>query len=220
MAQPKSVKHASTAVRPLSSRPLDMIYYWFFAIHLVLSLAIDLLPVYPAQFQTWPILKQVFAFFKAVVDDYTKKTNDPFMLATWGLVQRPWEFHFMNVFMWMEVPIQIPGCIIGMYALQKEKKALYPVLLAYTSAALVTTTTVIFVAFAAPSAHDKTLDPVSKFYAMTEEGRWSIIYPTIPYLVIPAIMWVDMMVRITSLVKAGAKAQNAAIRVENGKKLH
>ncbi|KAG8800702.1 hypothetical protein FRC17_006823 [Serendipita sp. 399] len=119
-------------------------------------------------------------------------------------------------------PIQIPGCIIGMYALQKGYKAFYPALLAYASSAVVTTTTVLFVALAAPSVHDKTLDPISKFYAMTDEGRWSTLYPIIIFLVVPAIMWVDMLVRVTRLVNAGIKAQRALEQkpVENGKKIH
>lgn len=93
----------------------------------------------------------------------------------------------------------------------------YPLLLAYSSTAIVTTSIYLLVALFAPSAHDETLDSLSKFYAMTDEGRWKILYPVILYLAIPSIMWIDMMFRVGSLVEAGTKARRVG-GVVNGKK--
>jgi hypothetical protein len=76
--------------------------------HLFATLLFDILPLWPAILTTLPFFKQVHGFAKYMTEDYTAKTNDPFMLATWGLVQRPWELKFMVVFMWMEVYVQIP----------------------------------------------------------------------------------------------------------------
>lgn len=106
MAKPKASTH-STTVKPLTSRPLDLLYYGFFVFHFICTIAIDILPLWPEQLRTLPVGKQLFGIFKGVVDDYTLKTNDPFMLATWGLVQREWEFLFLKVFMWMEVYVYI-----------------------------------------------------------------------------------------------------------------
>lgn len=90
-----------------------------------------------------------------------------------------------------------------------DSPRVYPLLLAYSSAALVTTTTVLVITLAAPSASDKTLDPISKFYAMSDEGRWTILGPLIPFLIVPAVMWIDMMVRVGRLVEAGIRATGA-----------
>src|ERR1700761_6561047 len=106
MAKTKASTH-TTAVKPLTSRPLDLLYYGFFVMHFICTIAIDCLPLWPEQLRTLPVGKQLFGIFKGVVDDYTRKTNDPFMLATWGLVQRDWEFLFLKVFMWMEVYVYI-----------------------------------------------------------------------------------------------------------------
>ncbi|CAG8725958.1 15355_t:CDS:2, partial [Acaulospora colombiana] len=90
-----------------------------------------------------------------------------------------------------------------------DSKAIYPFLVAYSAAGLVTASTVAWVTLKAPSASDLSLDPVSKFYALTDEGRWTILGPLIPFLIVPMIMFVDMMFRVTSLVNAGVKAQAA-----------
>jgi hypothetical protein len=68
--------------KPLAQRPLDLLYYSFFLIHIVCSILVDCLPLWPAQAQTIPGFSQLYGVLKANVEDYTKKSNDPFMLAT------------------------------------------------------------------------------------------------------------------------------------------
>ncbi|PVF96153.1 hypothetical protein CPB86DRAFT_787299 [Serendipita vermifera] len=208
---------ASSHSKPLTQRPLDLLYYVFFAVHFVCSITIDCLPLWPEQLYSLPGLKQIHAGLHWVVKDYTQKSNDPFMLATHKLVQREWEFAFLNWFMIMEIFFWLPAFVIGMIGLQRDSKAVYPFLLAYSTAALITTSTVAWITLKAPSASDPSLDPVSKFYALTDEGRNTILGPLIPFLIIPIIMFVDMMSRVTNLVNAGIKAQ-AAQKSTNGKK--
>lgn len=98
MAKPKT-----STVKPLTSRPLDLLYYVFFVIHLLITIFIDLLPLWPTVLRELPITKQLFGVLKGVADDYVKQTNDPFALVMWGLVDREWEFMYAKVFMWMEV---------------------------------------------------------------------------------------------------------------------
>ena len=133
--------------------------------------------------------------------------------------------------------IQVPAFVVGTYGLRKstlsafdllltdglcyvDTPLVYPLILCYATAALVTTTVVTLVALKAPSAHDTSLDPVSKFYAMTDEGRWTILGPLIPFLIIPAVMWVDMFIRVMGLVSVGVRTQKASVpaRRANGKK--
>ncbi|KIM20280.1 hypothetical protein M408DRAFT_308499 [Serendipita vermifera MAFF 305830] len=209
------VVRAKKTVKPLSQRPLDLTYCIFFLLHAIATVCIDLLPLYPSFVQTAPGIGAVYRLFKGVADDYTAQTNDPFMLATWGLVQRPWEFAHLKVFMWMEVYIQMPSIIIGMIGLRKDTPTVYPLLLAYSSAALVTAITVAHGTLIAPSSADTSLDALSRFYAMSDLGRWIILGLIIPFLIIPAIMWVDMMMRLSRLVKVGAQAE--ATNEINGK---
>jgi hypothetical protein len=93
----------SSGVKPLTERPLDLVYYIFFAVHILIAIGVDDLPLWPEQLTKVPGLKQIHGFLSSAIEDYTKKTNDPFMLATRGLVQREWEFAFLNAFMWMEL---------------------------------------------------------------------------------------------------------------------
>ncbi|KIM20282.1 hypothetical protein M408DRAFT_308501, partial [Serendipita vermifera MAFF 305830] len=205
-------------VKPLSQRPLDLTYYAFFLVHLVCAVFFDLLPLYPAFIQTTPGFSTLYRLLKGATDDYAAMTNDPFVLVTWGLVERPWEFAHLKMFMWMEVCIQIPSFIIGMIGLSKDTPAIYPLLLAYSSAAFVTTITFAHDVFIAPSSADTSLDALSKFYAMSDVGRRTLLAILIPFLVVPAIMWVDMMMRIGRLVKSGAKAEATKEMGERGRK--
>jgi hypothetical protein len=79
----------------------------------------------------------------------------------------------------------------------------------------VTTVTVTHGALTLPSLAETT-DPLARFYALSDEARMHQLGPLIPFLLVPAVMWVDMMVRVGKLVSAGAKAQ-AQGKVTNGK---
>jgi hypothetical protein len=68
-----------------------------------------------------------------------------------------------------------------------------------------------------PSSTDKTLDPNFKMYAVTEEQRWVILGPLIPFLIIPVVMWIDMMVRVTRLVRKGTKVEAQSRIAAKGK---
>lgn len=204
--------------KPLSSRPLDLLYVVFFVLHLIITLTIDILPLWPASTQTLPVIKDVYNALKSVSYDYMTKSKDPFALASWGLVQHEWEFYFMKIFLYMELVIQIPAFILGTYGLHKNKPTFYPLILCYATAALVTTTTVLFVAINLPSADDPSLDASSKFYALTHQARWTILGPLIPFLAIPAVMWVDMFIRVMDLVSVGAYKKTVAERAGRKKK--
>ncbi|CCA76270.2 hypothetical protein PIIN_10265 [Serendipita indica DSM 11827] len=118
---------------------------------------------------------------------------------------------------WYRV-IQLPAFILGTYGLYKNNPSYYSVILCYATAALVTTTTCFVNAIKLPSAEDPSLDASSKFYAVTNEVRWRILGPLIPFLVVPAVMWVDMFVRIMDLVSIGAYKKTLAAKAGKAKK--
>jgi hypothetical protein len=63
-------------------------------IHLPATVLVDLAPLYP----TWIIPGVVDQFIK----NYRETSNDPWMYATWDMVDRPFEWIWMKVFMYME----------------------------------------------------------------------------------------------------------------------
>lgn len=79
-------------------------------------------------------------------------------------------------------------------------------MLAYSAAAIVSTTTVFIMVLTAPSDSDPALDNTLQFYALTEENRQVILGPLIPFLIVPVVMFVDMMIRLAGLVNAGMKS--------------
>ena len=69
----------------------------------------------------------------------------------------------------------------------------------------------MIIAYTAPSITDPTLDATAQFHAMSEKGRWMILNATMPFLIVPAIMWIDMMIRLGRLVNAGVNAQKGKV---------
>jgi len=92
-----------SVAKPLTQRPFDLVYYTYFLVHLLITVFIDCLALWPKVAQTVPVWSHVYWYCKGLIDDYTKKSNDPFMLASWGLTLREYEFAHMRVFMWIEL---------------------------------------------------------------------------------------------------------------------
>jgi len=95
----------------------------------------------------------------------------------------------------------------------------YPLLLAYASLALVTTVTTLHATLIAPNSADASLDPALKVYAFSDEQRSAVLRPLIPFLLIPAVMWFDMMVRVTGLVRKGAQLEAQETKEKSRKNL-
>lgn len=97
----------SPKVKPLTSRPLDLLYFGFFILHFTTAVAFDVLPLWPSFVQEIPVGKHLYGAFKAASEEYTRQTNDPYMLSIWGLVERPWEYLFMKALMWMTLYVLV-----------------------------------------------------------------------------------------------------------------
>ncbi|KAF9047201.1 hypothetical protein BDZ89DRAFT_1058252 [Hymenopellis radicata] len=97
---------------PLTSRPLDLVYFTFFLWHLVASFAVDFQALfYP---HTWlPSLPSAM-----------RKENN----LTWFICFLAIEFLF-----------QLPVFVLGMIALWKDSKSIYVLLLVYASSTVTTT---------------------------------------------------------------------------------
>lgn len=78
-------------------RAIDYAYILFFLLHLAATVLIDLAPIYPA----WIVPSAL----KQLIMDQTIAQNDPWLLATWDLVDRPFEWIWTKVFMYMEMSV-------------------------------------------------------------------------------------------------------------------
>jgi hypothetical protein len=55
------------------------------------------------------------------------------------------------------------------------------------------------------------LEKTSQYYSLSSEQLTMIMGATTPFLIIPAIMWVDMLMQIRKLMNAGERAMNAGV---------
>ena len=62
--------------KPITERPLDVLYLAYFVIHLIVSIAVDAQLTYP------PYSQRLFPEpLRKVLQDYLKQSKDPFLLA-------------------------------------------------------------------------------------------------------------------------------------------
>ncbi|KAJ3108631.1 Transmembrane protein 97 [Phlyctochytrium planicorne] len=68
--------------RPLTSRPLDILFLFYFVIHIPITLLVDIQPLSPATLHPQPI-KQALADYIAVTGDFLmeQKPNNPWFLS-------------------------------------------------------------------------------------------------------------------------------------------
>jgi hypothetical protein len=93
----------TTSSKPLTQRPLDLLYFSFFLAHVLYSSTMGAIPLWPAWAHTIPGLSHAYSIFKSVVDYYISQSNDTFMLAVWGMIPREWEFAHYRLFLWIEM---------------------------------------------------------------------------------------------------------------------
>lgn len=103
----------STATRPLTRRPLDIMYLAYFGIHLLASLAIDAQLTYP------PYSQRLFPPpLRAVLQDYLTTSADPFLLAA----ERSSPDHvWFRVLLASETVFQIPCFVVAILGLLNGK---------------------------------------------------------------------------------------------------
>jgi len=89
--------------KPLTRRPLDLLYCLYLALHFLYTSTLGLLPLWPAEAQTLPVFGHVYTVLKGVTDEHISKSNDTFMLAIWRLLPHEWDFAHYRAFLWFEL---------------------------------------------------------------------------------------------------------------------
>ncbi|WFD30835.1 hypothetical protein MSPP1_001859 [Malassezia sp. CBS 17886] len=161
---------------PLCERPLDAFYFAFFALHAVASMCVDIQGLVPA---SW-----VPHVFRAVLQDYLVKSGDP-------LVPNAWYPRYMwfRVSMFSEFLLQVPTFVLGLWALWRDDKRVYPLLIAYGAVASFTTLQCI-----------ATVVGGEERIALTDAHLMFLLANYIPFAAVPLLILVDTSVRTTRLL--------------------
>ncbi|KAI8640316.1 transmembrane protein 6/97 [Parasitella parasitica] len=160
--------------KSIFSRPLDLVYFLYFASHIPVTLAIDFQVFYPPQWVP-QVLKDALTF-------YTDTYKDPFMGSSTPVY---WFLSFIVCELFVQLPFFFMACI----GLVKDSKYIRLPLAIY--GAHVATTVL-------PTIAEVLLN--EKLNLSTVE-RHTLIGFYAPYFILPLIMLVDSFVRVNRYIK-------------------
>ncbi|GAN04293.1 transmembrane protein 97 [Mucor ambiguus] len=162
------------AKKSLLSRPLDLIYFLYFASHIPVTLAIDFQVFYPPQWVP-QVLKDALKF-------YTETYKDPFMGSSTPI------YWFLS-FIVCELLVQLPFFFMACVGLVKNSKYIRLPLAIYGAHVATTVLPTI-----AEVVFNETLN-------LNTAERQTLIGFYAPYFILPLIMMVDSFIRINSYLK-------------------
>ncbi|KAF7302056.1 putative membrane protein [Mycena indigotica] len=171
-------------VRPLTSRPLDLVYFGFFVSHIFASLCIDFQPLYPTTLV--PSLLRDFAGW------YIRSSNDPLLKSAFGHTE---PLVWFQSFLFLEVAFQFPLFFVAARGLWNDSQQIYIPMLVYAAS----TATTVWPCL---------MTIVSSNVAPHEQAMLLSSY--VPFFVIPLVMTIDMAFRVHGLVSVALLAQSAA----------
>ncbi|WFD18941.1 hypothetical protein MCAP1_001154 [Malassezia caprae] len=163
---------------PLWKRPVDAFYFAFFALHLLASLCVDIQGLVPAHF--------VPAVFRNVLADYLAQSADPLLPHAWAP-----RYAWMRMALLSEFVLQVPAFVLGLYALWTNDKRAYPVLVAYGAIACFTTMQCIAMVTVGEERQQ-----------LSSANVRFLLQNYVPFMVIPGLLCIDMVVRTARLLPA------------------
>ncbi|KAI9272578.1 transmembrane protein 6/97 [Sporodiniella umbellata] len=166
----------------LLSRPLDLIYFIYFATHIPTTVLIDFQAFCPTQYVP-QVLLDLSTFYKTTY-------KDPLMGSTEPLY---WFLSFIAV----ELLIQLPFFFVACYGLMKDSKYIRLPLAVY--AAHVTTTVL-------PTLAEVMLNPK---HQLAKQERWTLFAFYFPYFILPLIMLFDSYTQVNQLISSSQQTKKA-----------
>ncbi|KAI5123502.1 hypothetical protein M0805_006662 [Coniferiporia weirii] len=167
------------AHRPLSARPLDLLYFAFFLTHIPATLLLDLQALYPRALVPAPLARLPELYLHLVPDPLIAGARDGGPAWVW-----------FRTFLVLEAVFQLPVFCIGLRALWRDTntRTLHVLLLIYAAS---TSTTVLpcLTTLLAPSASGAGLTPPQ---------RALLLAAYVPFLLVPLIMGGDMALRLVA----------------------
>ncbi|KAK7052314.1 putative membrane protein [Favolaschia claudopus] len=185
------------APRPLTSRPLDLVYFGFFVSHIFASLCIDFQALYP------PAL--VPSFLRVFANWYLEMSNDPFLNVMFGRDNDP--LIWFKSFLFLEVFFQFPTFFIAARGLLNDSRKNYVLMLVYGASTTTTVWPCLWTLLAIPGPSPAAL--ASGIATLTFEQRAMLLSSYVPFCLLPLLMTVDMALRLHSIVGKALAASNA-----------
>lgn len=130
--------------------------------------------------------------FRNVLADYLTKSRDPLVPNTW-LPRYAW----FRMSLLSEFMLQVPAFLVGLYAFWYNDARAYPFLIAYGAIACFTTLQCIaMVTIGEERVH------------LSEANLLFILQNYIPFMMIPGVLMIDMIVRTTRRIHASHRITN------------
>ncbi|KAF8159552.1 hypothetical protein B0H34DRAFT_703921 [Crassisporium funariophilum] len=189
--------YARYAHLPLTARPLDLLYFLFFAIHIPATLVIDLQALYPAAL--------VPSLLRAPLDFYIGMSRDPLIGGVVGAFGNSEHLVWFKTFLYLEALFQLPVFVLGLRGLYKGSRTIYPLLTLYAASSATTTLACIAAVLSTPETTPLLL--AKNVASVTATQRLLLLSSYVPFFLIPLMMAVDMSVRVGKLVKAGIRSE-------------
>ncbi|KAI8878087.1 hypothetical protein K501DRAFT_336980 [Backusella circina FSU 941] len=171
----------SSTRKSLFSRPLDLVYFIYFATHIPVTVCIDFQAFYPPEWVP-QILKDALLM-------YTRDFKDPFMSS-----KEP-TYWFLS-FVVCELLVQLPFFFIACVGLVRDSKYIRLPLAVY--GAHVATTV-------APLLAEVLLNPA---YDLTQSERYILSGFYAPYFILPLIMVLDSSMRVHKYLTVSSEKKN------------
>ncbi|KAF8817441.1 hypothetical protein BYT27DRAFT_7227145 [Phlegmacium glaucopus] len=191
-------KQTSTYTRyaslPLTARPLDLLYYLFFASHIPATLIIDLQALYKAP-----------SYLRVPIEFYIGMSRDPLIGVVSGAFGDSSHLTWFKSFLFLELFFQLPVFFLGLRGLYKGSWTIYPLLALYAASTATTTLPCVFQILQTPETTPETL--AQNLPSITASQRLLLLSSYIPFFLIPLIMAVDMGMRVHKLVKVAIKKE-------------
>ncbi|KAI0690335.1 transmembrane protein 6/97 [Cytidiella melzeri] len=182
---------------PLKKRPLDLIYFLFFAMHIPATLLIDLQALYPARLTPSAIAQLPHL--------YIAMSKDPLIT---GAFSNSDAYVWFKPFLILEAIFQLPIFVLGMRGLLRGSHSIYILLLIYGASTTTTTLPCLAVVLATPTTSAETI--AANIASVTVQQRLSLLSSYIPFFLVPLLITVDMAFRVLALVREGELATTAA----------
>ncbi|KAJ7491916.1 transmembrane protein 6/97 [Mycena latifolia] len=186
------------APRPLTSRPLDLVYFTFFVTHIFASLCIDFQPLYP------PALTP--SFLTQFAEWYLRTSNDPLLKGAFGRGDDP--IVWFKSFVFLEVFFQFPTFFLAARGLWNDSQKIYVLILVYAASTATTVWACVATILAIPGPSPVTL--ARGIASVSADQRAMLLSAYVPFCVIPLIMTVDMAFRVHAIVGDALSAREAS----------
>ncbi|KAH9009819.1 transmembrane protein 6/97 [Lactarius hengduanensis] len=187
---------------PLTSRPIDLLYFIFFVVHIPATLLIDFQAVWPKHL--------IPESLQLLPPWYVGMSGDFLVGGSMGILGNGSGLAWFKSFLYLEAVFQLPVFVIGAYGLWKDSRGIYGLLVLYGASTCTTTYACIAAILEAPTTSAATI--AQNVVSVTPAQRSMLLFSHAPFFVIPLFLAVDMAVRLQKLAAVGIRALESSKR--------